>query len=77
MERRDLILAALFLWITIFFAALSVLDIASRTSSFFPDLNAARIEASSLLLIWLLTVYFLLETRRARFAVFVTGIAQV
>lgn len=69
-----LILEALFLWITCFFAALSTREIAFAISFFALDFLARRMAISSPETILLLTWAFLLELPKALLAVFVTGI---
>lgn len=73
LERLPLILAALFLWITLFLAALSAKEIAAIIFSFDFCLFATLMAISSLVLISLFTNSFLFELRRALFAVWVTG----
>lgn len=68
-----LILAALFLWMTFFFTALSVRDMAFLTAFFVFSFLALRIAASMFERIRSLTPSFLFEARRALLAVFVTG----
>jgi len=73
-DRADFILAALFLWMIFFLAALAVSEIAFKIASFLPVFFARRKEASSLETIRLFTFSFLFEPLRALFAVFVIGI---
>jgi len=74
LDSCDLILAALFLWITFFFAARSAREIADKIFSvplaFFAILTAT----SSFLRISLFTDSLFLELLRALLAVVVTGI---
>lgn len=76
-DKVDLILAALFFFITFFFAARSAKDVAFLTAfsdfAFFASLNAI----SNLLIIRELTIAFLADERKALFAVTVTGMRQV
>lgn len=66
---------ALFLWMTIFLAALSAKDIALTILSFVGLLFAKRIAAARCEATSLLTTIFFFELLRALLAVFVTGIA--
>lgn len=77
MESTLLILAALFGWIIFFFEARSARLIAVVTSFSFLPFFAVRIAISSLDVRDLLTFCFLNDPRRARLAVFVTGIRMV
>lgn len=77
LERLLLILAALFLWMTFFLAALSASDIAFRILALVLCLDAALIAASRLLLIILLTDLFLPAERNALLAVLVIGMSIV
>ena len=70
----DLILAALFLWITFLLAARSASETALRTSLVFLVFFASLIAASSLLMVSLLTTSLARLPLRALLAVFVTGI---
>ena len=77
LERPDLILAALFLWITCFFAALSTKDIAFCIFSCdFPFLASLR-ATSRFFLTAELTDSFFFDDLRALLAVFVTGMLLV
>lgn len=77
MESMDLILAALFLWIVYFLAALSASEIALRIDSLEGCFFATLIAISSLEIITLLTPAFLADPLKALFAVFVTGMRVV
>ena len=70
----DLILAALFLWITFLLLALSAKEIALRIFSSLLVFLACRIELSSLLIVSLLTISLARLPLKALLAVFVTGI---
>ncbi len=73
-ERRDLSRAALFLWITLFFAARSI-ELTASSMFFLVGLFLAFLSATSIRpMRRLLTICFLFELRRARLAVTVTGI---
>lgn len=73
-ESCDLILAALFLWITFFLAARSARDIALIIFSFTLSFFARRMAISSLAMRVLFTDSFFRLPLRARLAVLVTGI---
>lgn len=73
----DLILAALFLWMTFVFADLSASEIASIILAAVLDFLAARTATSRRLTRSLFTDSFLILPRRALFAVFVTGIQLI
>lgn len=74
LESELLILAALFLWINFFLAALSAREIAASIFSLPPPFLARRTATSSLDEISLFTKVFLFEDLKALLAVFVTGI---
>jgi hypothetical protein len=74
LESELFILAALFLWMTFFLAALSVKDIARLTFSCVGLFFTARTAISRLVFILLLTSSFPLCERKALLAVLVTGI---
>ncbi len=69
----DFILAALFLWMIFFLAALSVSEIAFNIAFLPPIFFATRKAASSFETIRLFAFAFLFEPLRALFAVFVIG----
>ena len=73
-DNWDLILAALFLWITLFLAARSASEIADAIFAAVLVFLATLMAASNFETISLLTDSFFLLPRSARFAVFVTGI---
>jgi len=77
LESVLLILAALFLCITFFLAALSAKDIALRIFSEDFALLATRIETSNFLRMDEFNSDFLLEDLKALLAVFVTGMGRV
>lgn len=74
-ESCDLILAALFLWITRFFTARSAREMAKVIFSLALPFLAARMAISSFFMMILLTAPFLRLLLRALFAVFVTGMS--
>ena len=76
-ERKDLILAALFLWIVCFLEALSAKEIAFKTDSSEGCFLAALTAISSLEIITLLIFAFLADPLKALLAVFVTGMRVV
>ncbi len=76
-ERKDLILAALFLWIVCFLKALSAKEIAFKRASLEGCLRAALTAISSLEIIILLIFAFRKDPLKALLAVFVTGMRVV
>src|SRR5260221_13932001 len=77
LDNEDFILAALFFFITFFFAARSVKEMALITAFAVFDFFASLIAISNLLIIKELTIAFLAEPLKALFAVTVTGMRQV
>lgn len=74
MDSELFILAALFLWIAFFFAALSTSEMAFTISLAFFLFFANRTAISILDIMWVFTAFFLFEDLSALFAVLVTGI---
>lgn len=76
-DIKLLILAALFLWIAFFFAALSARETAERISLVDLLFFARRTATSKFVIVITFVEAFLFEPRRALLAVLVTGMARV